>query len=111
MKQEYSLKNQEIKQDEGKAKLSLVHPQIVWDIAEVREYCTLPPTGKYPDKDSWKQVDISRYIDAFLRHTMRFMENPYGCDEETGIPHYKHAACNMHFICALMELDNNGSKA
>lgn len=87
------------KDTKGKPKLSLVPPQLLFDIAEVREY----GNKKYPDggKDNWKKVDIDDYKDALLRHTMKYLQDPKGKDEESGIEHYKHMACNIAFICEL----------
>lgn len=88
----------------GKPKLSLVPPQIIFDIAEVREY----GNAKYPSggKDNWKKVDIDDYKDALLRHTMEYLKDPKSKDEESGIEHYKHMACNIAFICE-MEKEND----
>lgn len=91
--------NQDAKQDAGKPRLSLVPSQIIWDIAQVREYGNM----KYHDPDNWREVEMERYIDALYRHFLRFLDNPSGKDEESGIEHYKHMACNMAFICAMME--------
>lgn len=93
--------DQSVKADAGKPKLSLVPSQIIWDIAEVREY----GNKKYPDggKDNWKRVEMGRYIDALYRHFLAFIDNPFSNDTESGIPHYKHMACNMAFICEMME--------
>lgn len=87
------------KDTKGKPKLSLVPPQILFDIAEVREY----GNKKYPSggKDNWKNVDINDYKDALLRHTLKYLQDPKGKDSESGIEHYKHMACNMAFICEL----------
>lgn len=89
----------------GKPKLSLVPPQIIFDIAEVREY----GNEKYPDggKDNWKKVDIDDYKDALLRHTMKYLQDPKGKDEESGIEHYKHMACNIAFICEMEKENEN----
>jgi len=91
--------DQTIKADAGKPKLSLVPSQIIRDIAEVREYGTRKYNG---DPDGWRKVKLVRYIDALYRHVLAFVDDPFGCDEESGIPHYKHVACNIAFICALM---------
>ena len=87
----------------GKPKLSLVPPQIIFDIAEVREY----GNKKHPNggKDNWKNVGIDDYKDALLRHTLKYIQDPKGKDEESGIEHYKHMACNIAFICE-MEREN-----
>lgn len=94
-----SLMGQPYKDTKGKPKLSLVPPQIIFDVAEVREY----GNKKYPSggKDNWKKVSIDGYKDALLRHTMRYIQNPKGKDEESGIEHYKHMACNIAFICEM----------
>lgn len=93
------LNDQQVKSDNGKPKLTLVPRQIIFDIAKVREY----GNNKYPDggPDNWKQVDIQRYKDALYRHFMAYLDDPDGVDEESGIPHYMHMACNMAFICEL----------
>jgi hypothetical protein len=87
------------KADAGKLKLSLVPCQIIKDIAEVREY----GCKKYHDPDNWKVVEMKRYIDAFYRHWLAFIDDNNAIDEESGIPHYKHCACNMAFICEMLK--------
>jgi hypothetical protein len=44
-------------------------------------------------------------VNALLRHTLAFWEDNSSVDEESGIPHYKHMACNLAFICELMKED------
>lgn len=90
--------NQTAKQDVGKPRLSLVPSQIIWDIAQVREY----GNAKYHDPENWRIVETERYIDALYRHFLHFLDNPTGTDEESGIEHYKHMACNMAFICEMI---------
>ena len=92
------MRDQTIKADEGKRMLSLVPTQINYDIAEVREY----GINKYGDTDSWLRVEIERYKDAAYRHWLAYLEDPDSVDEESGIPHYKHAECNWAFISELM---------
>ena len=93
--------NQEAKRDEGKLQLSLVPTQIIRDIAEVRMY----GNKKYKDPNNWKNVEMERYIDALYRHFLAFVDDPSSVDDESGIPHYKHLACNMAFICHMMKDD------
>lgn len=88
----------EAKADAGKLEIDLVPMQIVEDIAEVRMY----GTKKYGDPDNWKKVELRRYVNALLRHTLAFLEDYNSVDEESGIPHYKHMACNLAFICEMM---------
>ena len=93
------MNDQTVKADAGKLKLSLVPTQIIRDIAEVREY----GNNKYPDggPDNWKNVEIQRYRDALFRHLLAYLDDPQGVDEESGIEHYKHMACNMAFLCEM----------
>lgn len=91
------MNNQSAKADAGKAKLTLVPRQIIFDIAEVREY----GNEKYGNPDNWKTVEVERYRDAAFRHFMAYLDNPQGADAESGINHLKHLACNMAFLCEL----------
>lgn len=94
---ETSAHSQEAKADSGKPKLTLVPDQIIYDIAEVREY----GNRKYGDPDNWRTVEIERYRDAAFRHFLAYIREPDGKDEESGIEHLKHLACNIAFLCAL----------
>ena len=87
------------KSDYGKAKLSLVPRQIIWDIATIREY----GNNTYPDggPDNWKSVEPDRYRDAAYRHFLRYLDNPSSVDDESGLPHLWHLACNIAFLCEL----------
>lgn len=89
--------DQSIKADAGKARLTLVPQQILWDIAEVRAY----GLKKYGSAENWKKVEIERYKDAAFRHFLNYLRNPQGVDEESGISHLKHLACNIAFLCEL----------
>lgn len=89
--------NQQAKADAGKPKLSLVPSQIIYDIAEVREY----GNRKYGDPDNWKTVEKERYRDAAYRHFLAYLKDPDGVDEESGIKHLKHLACNIAFLCEM----------
>lgn len=91
--------DQSIKADAGKLELALVPSQIIRDIAEVRMY----GVEKYHAPDNWKKVEIERYINALYRHFLAFVDDPASVDDESGIPHYKHMACNMAFICEMMK--------
>lgn len=91
------MNNQEIKADMGKPQLTLVPRQIIYDIARTREY----GVKKYGKSESWKEVEIERYRDATFRHFLAYLENPQGVDEESGLPHLWHLACNVAFLCEL----------
>ena len=89
--------NQEAKADAGKLQLTLVPRQIIKDIAEVRMY----GNRKYHDPNNWKSVEIERYRDALFRHLLDYLEEPQGVDEESGLKHLSHVACNVAFLCEL----------
>lgn len=104
--------DQTIKADAGKPKLTLVPQQIIFDIAQVREY----GLQKYGTSESWKQVDIQRYRDAAFRHFLAYLRDPTGTDEESGLSHLSHLACNIAFLCEMEhnyiseKENNNGNK-
>ena len=89
--------NQEAKADNGKPKLSLVPRKIIFEIARVREY----GNKKYGDPDNWKGVEKERYRDAAFRHFLAYLDDPTGVDEESGLPHLSHLACNIAFLCEM----------
>ena len=92
------MNDQKAKADAGKPRLTLVPMQIIWDIAKVREWAV---TNKYHDPENWKQVSAERYRDALMRHVLRYIADPYGVDDETGLPHLYHVATNCAFLCEL----------
>lgn len=95
--QEMSEPSQSAKADKGKPRLTLVPRRIIWDIAEIREY----GTEKYGDPENWRRVEPERYRDAAYRHFMAYLDDPYGVDAESGLPHLWHLACNIAFLCEL----------
>ena len=102
MQNENMVPDQTAKADAGKPRLSLVPTQIIWDIAEIREYgCKKYPNGGV---DNWKQVEEDRYWDAAYRHFLRCLKDHKAVDPESGLPHLWHCMCNLAFI-AEMEAD------
>ena len=93
--------NQTAKADAGKPQLTLVPRKIIWAIAKVRMY----GNKKYGDPENWRQVEKERYRDAMMRHMLQYLDDPDGVDEESGIKHLHHLACNVAFLCE-MEQDN-----
>ena len=91
--------SQEAKQDADKPRLTLVPMSIVWDIAKVREY----GCKKYPDGgvENWRQVSPEGYREAAFRHFLRYLDDPQGVDEESGLPHRWHLETNLAFLAAL----------
>lgn len=103
----YTDTDQTAKADAGKPRLTLVPRQIVWDIAKVREFAV---NGKYKDPDNWRRVSVERYRDALLRHVMRYLDDPHGVDDESGLPHLSHIATNVAFLCELEKNEVDNSK-
>lgn len=91
------MRNQDIKADNGKPRVTLVPLEIIRNIARVREF----GLQKYKEKESWKSVEVERYRDAMFRHLLLYIEDPYGLDDESGLPHLWHLACNVAFLCEL----------
>lgn len=91
--------DQTAKADAGKARISLVPTAIIYAIARTREY----GLKRYPEggKDNWKRVDAERYRDALGRHFLAYIDEPYGVDRESGLPHLWHLATNCAFLCEL----------
>ena len=73
--------------------------EILNAIARVREY----GNRKYKSPDNWKNVEPQRYIDATLRHMVAFVNDPKSVDEESGLPHLWHIACNVAFLVSLVK--------
>lgn len=91
--------NQSAKADSGKPTLSLVPKEIIYEIEKVRSY----GVKKYKHPDNWKQVEIERYHEALLRHTMAIWNNISERDEESGLLHLSHIACNVAFLLELIK--------
>ena len=100
------MSDQSVKADAGKPRLSLVPRAIIWDIAAIREY----GNKKYHDPENWRQVEAQRYRDAAYRHFLRYLDDPDGMDEESGLPHLWHLACNIAFLCEMEKMDRECEK-
>ena len=96
---------QQAKADSGKPRLTLVPRKILFDIARVREY----GNKKYGSTDNWKQVEPERYRDAAFRHLCAYLDDPTGTDEESGLPHLWHLACNVAFLCEMEGAEQHGT--
>jgi hypothetical protein len=89
------------KADAGKPRLSLVPPELIWQVAKVREH----GCRKYPEggKDNWKRVEPERYVEALFRHTLRTVEEWDGLDDESGLYHLAHVATNAAFLLQMLK--------
>lgn len=93
--------DQTAKADAGKPRLTLVPRRIITAIARIRMY----GTDKYKDPDNWKRVEVERYRDAAFRHLLAYLDDPAGTDEESGLPHLWHLACNVAFLCEMEDIE------
>ena len=98
------LKNQSAKADSGKPNLSLVPKQIIYEIEKVRNF----GVQKYKEPDNWKKVELERYHQALLRHTLAIWNDVQARDKESGLLHLSHIACNIAFILELMNEEKKG---
>ena len=89
--------NQEAKADAGKPRLTLVPRKMIYAVAAIREF----GTRKYKDPENWRTVEVSRYRDAAFRHFLAYLDDPAAVDEESGLPHLWHLACNISFLCEM----------
>jgi hypothetical protein len=92
------MKNQSAKADAGKPNLSLVPKQIIYEIEKVRKF----GSQKYKDSNNWKKVELERYHEALLRHTLAIWNDINARDKESGLLHLSHMATNIAFILELM---------
>lgn len=89
----------EAKADGGKPRPTLVPPSLMEAVTAIREY----GCSKYHDPDNWRHVEPQRYRDAAYRHWLAYLKDQHSVDEESGLPHIWHLACNIAF---LIELEN-----
>lgn len=91
--------NQDAKADAGKPILTLVPPQIMFEIEDVREY----GNNKYGDPDNWKNVSPDRYWEALIRHVFAAWNDFRKVDPESGLKHLSHIACNAAFLLQMIK--------
>lgn len=92
------MNDQALKADAGKSRMSLVPTRILYDIAAVRAF----GVAKYGGADSWRRVELQRYIDAAWRHWLAFCRDRESVDEESGLPHLWHLERNLAFLTEMM---------
>ena len=90
-------RDQQAKADAGKPRLTLVPTEIIRNIATIREY----GNRKYGSAENWRTVEVERYRDAAYRHLLAYIDDPASVDEESGLPHLWHLACNVAFLCEM----------
>ena len=86
-----------LKHDGGKPRLDLVPAELIEAVGAVMTHGA-EKYGEY----SYRKVDPKRYRAALMRHICKWLKDPHGIDEDSGLPHLWHIACNVAF---LLELD------
>jgi len=85
-----------VKHDTGKLRYGLIPP-----IAEMEMVKVLTFGAEKYSVNNWKNVDdLSRYVDAALRHISAYRLGEQK-DNETGLHHLSHAMCCLSFIVDL----------
>ena len=87
------------KEDKGKLQMSIVPPEIITAIAEVRRY----GLQKYADPLNWQRLDPSMLHEALLRHCVALWTDWTARDPESGLPHLWHLATNAAFLCWFLK--------
>lgn len=84
------------KHDNGKLRPTLVPVSLINAVTAVREY----GVAKYKEPENWRQVEPQRYKDALYRHWLAYLAGEER-DEESGLPHLWHLACNAAFLIEM----------
>ena len=97
--------NSDGKADVGKCMMSLLMVQFGDLNKQVADVLTFG-AEKYPKPplhDSWRGVPdgTRRYTDALYRHLHKYFVEGEELDPESGMHHFAHAMCNLHFIYEL----------
>ena len=87
---------QEAKADAGKPRPTLVPVSLIEAVTAIWEY----GCRKYHDPDNWRRVEPQRYRDALFRHWLAYLRGEK-FDEESGLPHLWHLACNAAFLIEM----------
>lgn len=89
-------RNQDAKADMGKPRPTLVPVSLIRAVTKVREY----GCRKYHDPENWRNVEPQRYRDALYRHWLAYLDGEK-TDQESGLPHLHHIACNVAFLIEM----------
>lgn len=93
------MNKEEAKEYTGKINYCLVPRRLLTAVARIREYGNRKYASGGPD--NWKKVEPARWREAAFRHFLAYLDDPLGLDEESGLPHLWHLACNIAFLCEL----------
>ena len=81
-----------MKNDDGKLMWDLLPWDAVEKIVEIMTY----GAKKYAP-NNWQKVKANRYYAAMFRHLVAELKGE-DCDQESGLLHLSHAACNILFL-------------
>ena len=83
-------------QKREKVQFTLIPRKILTAIATVRKY----GNDKYntDDPDNWRLNRKQDHQAAAFRHFMAYLDDEESLDEESGLPHLHHLACNIAFL-------------
>jgi len=93
----------EAKADSGKPRPLLVPISLIEAVTAIREY----GCQEYHDPENWRKVEAERYKNAAYRHWLAYLKGEK-FDEESGLPHLWHLACNIAFLIEME--DGSGTK-
>lgn len=80
------------KYDDGKLMWDLLPWDAVEKVVEILTY-----GAKKYTPNNWQNVKANRYYAALMRHIVAELKGE-DCDEESGLLHLSHAACNILFL-------------
>ena len=87
-----------IKHDESKRRMDLVPTSLTSAVARILEF----GAKKYGDNNWREGLKWSRVYAALQRHLADFWDGK-DVDDESGLPHLYHAACNIAFLIEFYE--------
>ena len=88
-----SNRDQTLKADGTKIRMELIPTSAYKGLGNVLTF----GAKKYAP-NTWRNVEVERYVGALLRHLCAYLEDPYGVDEESGLYHSEHLLTNAMFI-------------
>lgn len=86
-------RDQTLKADGDKVRLELIPVSAFMALGRVLTF-----GAKKYRQNSWRSVEVNRYVGALLRHLCAYMLDPYGKDKESGLYHSEHLLTNAMFI-------------
>ena len=95
--------DQQAKADAGKPRPTLTPVSLIDAVTAVRMY----GNEKYHDSENWRKVEPQRYRDALYRHWLAYLKGEK-CDQESGLPHLWHLACNAAFLIEMESSIHDG---